>query len=293
MANNTREEARRPFATGLAITAAAGWLIVLTLGWSYTALEGAHQQQITDLLTIENELRHELEEQRQTAERYAALYERTSALQAQQLGRDHDEAGAAWQRNATAAQSYDVAMLERGLEEARQLESATRERAREAGRAVRDHLASAGIQLERLAQERQQVEMATSALASGRDKLASEVRELEQYRERLSAEVVSLMDGVAEKNIDYTTITGALQVARAELMALEGKLSTTRREVSAMPKPRRPAGPSNGGAGTTGKTSTPAPATTSGTERGNRAASRKPAPASGIEEQMMMYKREQ
>jgi hypothetical protein len=288
VANTTREEARRPFATGLAITAAAGWLIVLTLGWSYTALEGAHQQQVTDLLTIENELRHELEEQRQTAERYAALYERTSALQAHQLGRDHDEAGAAWQRNATAAQSYDVAMLERGLEEARQLESATRERAREAGRAVRDHLASAGIQLERLAQERQQVEMATSALASGRDKLAMEVRELQQYREQLSAQVVSLMDGLAEKNIDYTTLTGALQVARAELTALEDKLSAARRELTGMPKPRRPPTPRTT-RGTKGTTPMPAPATTSGTER----SSRKPAKSSSVEEEMMMFKRDQ
>jgi DNA repair exonuclease SbcCD ATPase subunit len=293
VANNTREEARRPFATGLAITAAAGWLIVLTLGWSYTALEGAHQQQVTDLLTIENELRHELEEQRQTAERYAALYERTSALQAQQLGRDHDEAGAAWQRNATAAQSYDVATLERGLEEARQLESATRERAREAGRAVRDHLASAGIQLERLAQERQQVEMATSALATGRDKLAAEIRDLQQYREQLSAQVVSLMDGLAEKNIDYTTITGALQVARAELMALESKLSATQHGLSAMPKARRPTIPPRNPDGTTGKPRMPAPATTSGTERGGRAASRKPAQSSSVGEEMMMFKRDQ
>ena len=281
MANTTREEARRPFAARLAITAAAGWFIALVLGWAYTALDGAHQRQVADVLRIENELRHELEEQRQTAARYAMLYERTSALQARQLGRDHDEAG---------PQGYDAAMLARSLEKT-QSESATPEQAAEAGRTFRDHLASVGIQLERLARERQQVEVATSALASERDKLAAEVHELEHYRERLSAEDVSLSEDLAEKNIDYTTATAALQLARAELMALESKPSVERHDVQS--KPRRRTIPRSSRRGTTGRSPDAGPVTTSGTERSGPAASRKASQASAIGEEMMVFKRDQ
>ena len=103
--------------------------------------------------------------------------------------------------------------------------------------AAQAELASLRAELERITQERRQVEDTLTAMTASRDQIAGEQRLVERQQIDLQTQLAQATENLAGRNKEIADLEGRLQSARQELADTQARLAGIRQELAA---PRAP-----------------------------------------------------